>query len=167
MKTYSVAEIAELLDTNQETVRRWIRNNKLKSVITSNKGGHVVSQKDLDAFLESAPKYVPKMAAGLAGKTSLIGVGIIGVSMMTVLLAKRVKQRQAENNWIQQEDLVEYLQTQIAEAENEISQKRQMIEKLQSELIDASVKLDKYKELLENKTLLSETLDAANRAVKG
>ena len=30
MKTYNVREISELLDTNQETVRRWIRSGKLE-----------------------------------------------------------------------------------------------------------------------------------------
>ena len=33
MKTYSVKEIADLLNTNPETVRRWIRDKKLEATI--------------------------------------------------------------------------------------------------------------------------------------
>ena len=34
MKTYSVKDIADMLNTNPETVRRWIRAGKLKAVVT-------------------------------------------------------------------------------------------------------------------------------------
>lgn len=37
MKTYSVAEIAKLLNVNKETVRRWIRSGQLKSTQKSKK----------------------------------------------------------------------------------------------------------------------------------
>lgn len=37
MKTYSVKEIAEMLNTNPETVRRWIRDKKLDATIESKK----------------------------------------------------------------------------------------------------------------------------------
>lgn len=42
MKTYSVKEIADLLKTNPETVRRWIRDKKLEATIESKKGGHTM-----------------------------------------------------------------------------------------------------------------------------
>lgn len=37
MKTYSVKEIAEMLNANPETVRRWIRDKKLNATIESKK----------------------------------------------------------------------------------------------------------------------------------
>ena len=37
MKTYSVKEIAEMLNANPETVRRWIRDKKLDATIESKK----------------------------------------------------------------------------------------------------------------------------------
>ena len=57
MKTYSVKEIAELLNTNPETVRRWIRSGKLGAIQDSRKEGNVVTQAMLDSFLKTTPKY--------------------------------------------------------------------------------------------------------------
>lgn len=37
MKTYTVKEISEMLNTNPETVRRWIYNKKLAATIESKK----------------------------------------------------------------------------------------------------------------------------------
>ena len=53
MKTYSVKEIAELLNTNPETVRRWIRSGKLGAIQDSRKEGNVVTQAMLDSFLKT------------------------------------------------------------------------------------------------------------------
>lgn len=39
MKTYTVKEIAELLGTNPETVRRWIRDGKVQAEANSMKKG--------------------------------------------------------------------------------------------------------------------------------
>lgn len=50
MKTYSVKEISELLNTNPETVRRWIRSGKLEAIQDSRKEGNVVTQAMLDSF---------------------------------------------------------------------------------------------------------------------
>ena len=41
MKTYSVKDIADMLNTNPETVRRWIRAGKLKAHQTSRKDGNI------------------------------------------------------------------------------------------------------------------------------
>ena len=37
MDTYSVKEIADMLNTNPETVRRWIRSGKLEAIQESRK----------------------------------------------------------------------------------------------------------------------------------
>ena len=57
MKTYSVAEIAKLLNVNKETVRRWIRSGQLKSTKKSKKDGNVVDEVDLFEFVQTKPKY--------------------------------------------------------------------------------------------------------------
>ena len=66
MKTYSVAEIAKLLNVNKETVRRWIRSGQLKSTQKSKKDGNVIDELDLFEFVQTKPKYrnmvgVPKL----------------------------------------------------------------------------------------------------------
>ena len=53
LKTYTVNEIAERLQTNPETVRRWIRLGKLKSEQTSRKNGNVVSEQAMLEFLKT------------------------------------------------------------------------------------------------------------------
>ena len=57
MKTYSVKEIAKMLETNPETVRRWIRDGKLRADISSKKEGHVIYESELKEFFKTAPKY--------------------------------------------------------------------------------------------------------------
>lgn len=57
MKTYTVKEIADLVDTNPETVRRWIRSGKLCADQLSRKEGNVVHEEDLYKFLRSTSKY--------------------------------------------------------------------------------------------------------------
>ena len=57
MKTYSVAEIAKLLNVNKETVRRWIRSGQLKSTKKSKRDGNVIDELDLFEFVQTKPKY--------------------------------------------------------------------------------------------------------------
>lgn len=57
MKTYSVAEIAKLLNVNKETVRRWIRSGQLKSIQKSKRDGNVIDELDLFEFVQTKPKY--------------------------------------------------------------------------------------------------------------
>ena len=57
MKTYSVAEIAKLLNVNKETVRRWIRSGQLKSTQKSKRDGNVIDELDLFEFVQAKPKY--------------------------------------------------------------------------------------------------------------
>lgn len=52
MKTYSVKEIANLLGTNPETVRRWIRNGKLHAFQETRKDGNSVTKAELNKFLK-------------------------------------------------------------------------------------------------------------------
>ena len=57
MKTYNVKEVAEMLNTNPETVRRWIRNGSLEATQSSKKDGLVISDQSLSLFVDGKPKY--------------------------------------------------------------------------------------------------------------
>lgn len=57
MRNYNVAEIAKLLNVNEETVRRWIRSGDLKSTQTSKKNGNVINEQNLYEFMKTKPKY--------------------------------------------------------------------------------------------------------------
>ena len=73
MADYNVRQISELLNVDTETVRRWIRTNKLKGTKTSKKTGFVVPEAELKRFLNNIPKY-SGVAAGLMAAT-IPGVG--------------------------------------------------------------------------------------------
>ena len=53
-RIYNVKEVAEILNVDQETVRRWIRNKKLEATMESKKKGHMVTEEALFKF--KAPK---------------------------------------------------------------------------------------------------------------
>lgn len=50
MNKYTVEEVAKKLDRNPETIRRWIRNGKLKATKHSRKKGFTISEDELDTF---------------------------------------------------------------------------------------------------------------------
>mgnify|MGYP002343952694 CR=1 FL=1 len=56
-KVYTVKEVAEVMDVNEETVRRWIRSGELKASQSSKKQGNVVNEYDLLVFVSDKPKY--------------------------------------------------------------------------------------------------------------
>lgn len=90
MDTYSVKEIADMLNTNPETVRRWIRSGKLEAIQESRKGGNVVTKSMLDAFLKSSPKYAGiatgllASPVGLTTATAAIVGGILAQQLIKV-----------------------------------------------------------------------------------
>ena len=58
---YSVKEIAEMLNVNEETVRRWLRDpNGLSGTKTSRKEGYMVAEIPLKDFLKKKPKDMKK-----------------------------------------------------------------------------------------------------------
>lgn len=92
MKTYTVKEIAELLGTNPETVRRWIRDGKLQAVTNSKKKGEnkVILEGALNAFLKTSPKYAATLAAPFTlGVTAL---GVLGVTNAALAVWKAKEQ---------------------------------------------------------------------------
>lgn len=57
-KYYTAEEVAEMLKVTTESVRRWIRDGKLKSVKLSGKFIRI-SQADLDEFVKSMRGETP------------------------------------------------------------------------------------------------------------
>lgn len=54
---YTISKVAELLKINEETVRRWCRNGKIIAHKDSKKQGYVISENDLQEFVNRNPKY--------------------------------------------------------------------------------------------------------------
>ena len=56
MDTYTVKEVAKMMNTSEETVRRWIRSGKLKANMDSRKKGSVITDAMLREFTRNTPK---------------------------------------------------------------------------------------------------------------
>ena len=92
MRNYSVAEIAEKLDVNPETVRRWIRSGELKTTFSSRKKGHIISEKDLQDFANDNPKYAKKLGLEIQPRIPI-----------REILVYRLNQLQEERDYINKE----------------------------------------------------------------
>ena len=140
MESYSVKQIAEMLNTQPETVRRWIRTGKLTAHKNSRKEGHVISENDLSEFLKKTPKY--------AGFVGMAGAALGSIAMTTPLAAVAVSsvaggalasyilqgQKNKKNELFSKDDLKRYLRQEIVRRSNSINQKQLAIEKLQREI---------------------------------
>ena len=56
MRTYSVAEVSNILDVNAETIRRWIRDGKLRARRAMGPGGNTIFLADIIAFANTPPR---------------------------------------------------------------------------------------------------------------
>ena len=76
-----------MLNTNPETVRRWICSGKLEAIQESRKGGNVVTKSMLDAFLKTSPKYTG-IATGLLA--SPVGLTTATAAIVGGILAQQL-----------------------------------------------------------------------------
>lgn len=57
MIMYSVKEVSDMYCVDEETVRRWIRDKKLKATKKSKKDGYTITDSALREFGRRKPKY--------------------------------------------------------------------------------------------------------------
>lgn len=144
MKTYSVKEISEMLKTNPETVRRWIRDKKLDATIQSNKGGHMISEAALKAFLQTSPKY-----AATAG-VLLASTAIFSTVMISGMIAqKMIDLEQLKNARISKADIARYLRSEISSREGAIREKENAVGKLLEEIEAEKKQIEEFQKLVE------------------
>lgn len=135
MDTYTVKQIADMFNTQPETVRRWIRNGKLHAEKTSRKEGHVITDVSLNKFLKDSPKY-----AGMVASTATLGVTmplatlpLVGGIAATYLAVSK-KQKQTDQNTFSKQDIRKYLAEEIERRNLSIQQKLSTIEQIQREI---------------------------------
>lgn len=134
MKTFNVKEIAEMLNTNPETVRRWIRSGKLEAIQDSRKEGNVVTEQMLNAFLKSSPKYAG-MLMGSAAISPIAGLGVMTVSLLGGLIAQQyVKNENEKNAKVSTNEIKKLLVSEIKKRKQSIRRKEETIRQLQSEI---------------------------------
>lgn len=139
MKTYSVKEIADLLNTNPETVRRWIRDKKLEATIESKKGGHIVYESALHTFLKSSPKYASIASSALIS-TAMIG-GLIAQKIIDVEQLKRAR--------ISDADIIKFLKSEIDTRKVSIKNKEDSISQLNMQIKSEQIQIDAFQQMID------------------
>lgn len=147
METYSVKEIADMLKTNPETVRRWIRSGKLEAIQESRKGGNVVTKAMLDSFLKSSPKYAG-IAAGLL--STPIGITTATATLVGGILAQQlIKNEKIQHAQVKSEEIQKLLLVNITTSKETIKRKREAIKQLENEIDVEQQHIDDAMKLIE------------------
>ena len=142
MKTYSVKEIADLLGTNPETVRRWIRNGKLHAVQESRKDGNAVTEAELNKFLKKTPKYISIAAKSLAAMAPAVSIPLALGGLIGTMVVDHVDiEEKLKHARIRPEDITRYLRKSIIQHEDVIKRKRDSIAQLEQEIEDEEQKI--------------------------
>lgn len=152
MEFYTVKEIAEMLSVNEETVRRWIRDNKLDAERGAGRQGSKVSSESLKIFLDDNKGLITSTAASVLGfstATALgaaaLGVGtvvgsliapisaasIVGMSWLGILKAKDKDKKQIKVELMEKELELEQLAMQL---KTEIASKKHELELVESQI---------------------------------
>ena len=149
MKTYSVKEIAEMLNTNPETVRRWIRDKKLDATIESKKGGHIVYEAALHEFLKSSPKYAAAAKASLAG--AVVGAVVLPTVMVGGLVAQKlIDAEQLKKARISNKEVINFLRGEIQRYTEAIKAKEDTIHQLQKQIEADQSQIAEFQKLIES-----------------
>lgn len=148
MKIYSVKEIADLLDTNPETVRRWIRSGRLSAVQESRKDGNSVSEFELSKFLKATPKYASIVGKSLLGTQNVLSTAVGGL-IGTLMIEYLKNQDQTKNTFVQPDEILKYLIETIASHESSIKRKKRTIEMLEQEITEEQLRIQVLQKTIE------------------
>ena len=149
MAGYTVKQIAEMLGTNQETVRRWIRDNKLHAVQTSRKDGNVVAEEEFQRFIRESPKYASKLAMTIVPIFPEAGLAVLLGSLAGGAALGYAAKKKEIMTYILPEDAKKFILKSIADMGTQIEQKAQAIQQIESEMQELRTKIAAYKSLLE------------------
>lgn len=155
MKTYSVKEIAEMLNTNPETVRRWIRDKKLDATIESKKGGHIVYEAALHEFLKSSPKYAAAAKASLVG--AVVGAAVLPTVMVGGLVAQKlIDEEQLKKVRISNKDVINFLRGEIQRYTEAIKAKEDTIHQLQKQIEADRSQITEFQKMIDSLSVKKE-----------
>ncbi len=161
MADYNVRQISELLNVDTETVRRWIRTNKLKGTKTSKKTGFVVPEAELKRFLNNIPKY-SGVAAGLMAAT-IPGVGFpITAGALVAKIISSLFINNNRDNTVTSDDIIDYVKEEIKKEKAMILQKEEAIQQLKIEIQEKQEHIEGLRYLLDN-TDFQQIADSINK----
>ncbi len=148
METYSVKQIADILNTKPETVRRWIRSGKLKAKQSSRKDGNVITEGDLNNFLKSSPKYAGFVAGAIGSIVDPIAAIPLTGGIVAIYIAICKMEKDRENPSFSKNDAKKYLKEEIARRDTSIKQKLKTIEQMQQEIANDQQQISECKFVL-------------------
>ena len=155
MRYFTVKDIADLLSTNPETVRRWIRDGKLEAVQASRKDGNVIGEKALNDFLLNNPKYASMAAGGIAA-IGLLGVVGLSVISSTAIVNKLITDKKlTENALVDPKELERYIQSTVEDCKKTIKEKEEQISSIQSEIEAENQRISELQSALNKIEVLS------------
>ena len=158
MRFFTVKEVSGLLQTNPETVRRWIREHKLKADWNTKKEGNTISENALGEFLSSSPKYSSIAEQNIAqspmihplattiGLISGLSIGAVSAIMIKMLLDKKSS---SSESIVSQESLCKYLKECIKDSQSVLEKKKGELETLTREIEEEETQIKNYNALLE------------------
>ena len=151
LKSYSVKEIADMLKTNPETVRRWIRNKKLSAVFSgSKKSGSIVYESELMRFLESAPKYANIFRSTSAFAPAFnISVALIGL-VAGGALASYADSKRINDARVLPSEAIRYIENEIKIHETNISRMNKEIEALQEDIASEEQQIEQLQVIIKH-----------------
>lgn len=139
MKTYSVSEVAKMLNKNPETVRRWIRDGKLEAYLPSKKQGHVITEQMLDTFLANSPKYAKSLNSLVKAPAGAI---VTASTVIGNFLTKQyLKNEHIKNAEVSAEEIRKLIADDILERKASINKKAKVIDALQKEVDEEKARI--------------------------
>lgn len=149
MKSFTVKEVSEILGTNPETVRRWIRDGRLDAIQLSRKDGNVISESALSEFLIKTPKYATTAATSLARSFSSAGLGAIaGLSVIAttaIISLVLADKKPSEGIQITPSGLEKYIIASISDHENSLTEKQRKLVSLENEIANEQKQIEELR----------------------
>ena len=145
MDPYTVKEVAKMMNTSEETVRRWIRSGKLKANMDSRKKGSVITDAMLREFTRNTPKYATALANPIGG--------IVAAStlLLGTFVAKNIEKGEAiKNSTVDSEEIKKILKENLVTVNANIQNKKKAIAQLEQEIVDEETKVKSLEYLLKN-----------------
>lgn len=129
MESYNVKEVAKMLNTSEETVRRWIRAGKLQATMKSRKEGRIITEAMLKEFVKATPKYAAALATPV-GEMVAASALLFG----TIITKNIGKNEATKHSKINSDEITKILFEQKASSKELIKKKQQMLTQLENEI---------------------------------
>lgn len=168
MKFFNVKQISDMLETNPETVRRWIRDGKLVAEQSSRKSGNVVSEESLLLFLNASPKYSSKqmysfLTAMAVASAPLMTMSTVAGGFLAGLLMSIISEKGKATSRVNPAEVRSSIEKDIAKLRKSLAQKQALLEQTQSEISGIQERIAQYENLVNDEDVLAEIATKVNQ----